>query len=255
MINIKELTKAFGANEVLRGIDLSFDEPGITAVLGPNGSGKTTLIKSVLGMVIPDQGVIEFAEKPIKRQWEYRDQINYLPQIARFPENLKGIELFRLVQRLRERTGDPQPLIERFELELFLHKKLGTLSGGTRQKMNIALAFMYDSPVLILDEPTTGLDPVALIELKNLIKEERSKGKIILCTTHIMSFVEEMAERVVFLLDGKIHYNGSLSGLLEQYHETNLEAAIASILQKRPTKTHLNGNTLVPKTQPILTSK
>ncbi|HHM21448.1 MAG TPA: ABC transporter ATP-binding protein [Bacteroidetes bacterium] len=231
MLTIQKLRKSFGKNQVLNGIDLNFDQAGITAVLGPNGSGKTTLIKCILGMVIPDNGLISFEGRDVSGQWTYREHINYLPQIARFPENLTGYELFDLVKDLRNGTANDRRLIQLFDLQPHLGKRLANLSGGTRQKINLVLAFMYDNPLIILDEPTAGLDPVALLRLKDLITGEKQKGKTILITTHIMSFVEEMADEVVFLLEGKIYFKGSLQHLLRQYGGGSLEYAIANILQ------------------------
>ena len=232
MIAIENLQKSFGKQEVLKGISLEFQRPGITAILGPNGSGKTTLIKSILGMALPDKGRIRFQGKDIKGEWAYRRQIDYLPQIARFPENLAVKELLRMIQDLRMGQPDAERLIQLFSLEPYLDKRLGTLSGGTRQKVNIVLSLMYDSPLLILDEPTSGLDPVAMIRLKELLRQEKEKGKHILITTHIMSFVEEMADEIVFLLEGHIHFQGSLQGLKEKYGSNSLERAIANILQE-----------------------
>jgi Cu-processing system ATP-binding protein len=232
MITIKNLHKSYKKNPVLRGIDLSFDRPGrITAVLGPNGSGKTTLIKSVLGMVIPDGGAVFFEGKPVKGQWAYRSSIDYLPQIARFPDNLRVRELIAMIKDIRPGASRDEMLIGRFGLEPYLDKYLANLSGGTRQKVNLTLALMYDNPVLILDEPTSGLDPVAMIQLKEWILAERKRGKTIIITTHIMSFVEEMADEIVFLLDGRIHFQGSPDLLRAQYGEAKLERAIAQILQ------------------------
>lgn len=231
MIKIKNLHKSFGQQQVLKGIDVNFDLPGITAVLGPNGSGKTTLIKCVLGMVIPDKGEITLNDENIVGNYLYRNQIDYLPQIARFPENLTVKELLRMVKDLRGAQANDEALISFFELTPFLDKRLGNLSGGTRQKVNLVQAFMYDSPILMLDEPTAGLDPVAMIRLKELIFKEKAKGKIIQITTHIMSFVEEMADELIFLLEGKIHFKGTVRALKTQYKETNLERAIAMILK------------------------
>lgn len=230
MIQIDHLHKAFGKNQVLRGLHLTLYPGRITAVLGPNGSGKTTLIKSILGMVLPDQGAIVVDGQPIQGQHRYRQQISYLPQIARFPENLTVAELLRMVQDLRDHVADPAPLIERFQLQAFLGTRLGHLSGGTRQKVNLVQAFMYDTPILVLDEPTSGLDPVALQSLKALILAERAKGKLVLLTSHIMGFVEEMADDIVFLLEGHIHFQGTQQTLKQEYGSVQLEAAIASLL-------------------------
>lgn len=236
MIAIHHLHKSFGKNHILKGIDLDFDKPGVTAVLGPNGSGKTTLIKSILGMVIPDSGLIEVFDKNIRGEWKYRQQIAYLPQIARFPENLKVKELLAMVKDLHGGTAGDQPLLELFELQPFLDKSLGNLSGGTRQKVNLVLAFMYDCPIIILDEPTAGLDPISLVRLKELIDNQRSAGKTILITTHVMSLVEELADEVVYLLEGQIHFRGSLKVLKETYDKTNVERAIATLLERQKGK-------------------
>ncbi|HZJ18895.1 MAG TPA: ABC transporter ATP-binding protein [Pricia sp.] len=229
MIQIQNLHKKFGKNEVLIGLDLNIERGGIFAVLGPNGSGKTTLIKGILGMVVPNQGTISIDGNSIKNKWKYREGINYLPQIANFPGNLKVKELIRMIKDLRQKKSDEEKLIALFGLEPFLDKKLATLSGGTKQKVNIVLAFMFDNPLIILDEPTSGLDPMAMIRLKELIQKEKKKGKTILVTSHIMQFVEEIADEIVYLLEGKIYFKGSIAALKKQTGQTTVEHAIAAI--------------------------
>jgi Cu-processing system ATP-binding protein len=230
MIEIKEIYKKFGKLEVLKGLNLSVNKGGIFVILGPNGSGKTTLIKSILGMVIPDKGDILIDNKSILKKWNYRNNLNYLPQIANFPKNLSVIELIKMIKDIRSKETREDELIQLLGLTPFLDKKLGSLSGGTKQKVNIVLTFMFDSDLNILDEPTTGLDPVALLHLKELILEQKKQSKTILITTHIMSFVEEMADEVVFLLDGKIYFKGTVSALKATTQKDNLEQAIAYIL-------------------------
>lgn len=229
MIQVENLHKKFGKNSVLTGLDLNIHGGDIFAVLGPNGSGKTTLIKTILGMVIPDKGTISVMDASIKNKWKYRKQINYLPQIANFPGNLKVKELIEMIKDIRQIPSDEEQLITRFGLEPFLDKKLSNLSGGTKQKVNIVLAFMFDCPLIILDEPTNGLDPLALIRLKELIFEEKARGKTFLITSHIMQFVEEVCDEVVYLLEGKIYFKGSISALKAKTGESNFEHAIAAI--------------------------
>lgn len=233
MIEFKNLHKRFGKLVVLDGLDLEIGKGGIFAILGPNGSGKTTLIKCLLGMVIPNKGDIIFDKKSVLRQWAYRNNLNYLPQIANFPPNLTVIELINMVKNLRPKTSNSEELIELFGLKTSLDKKLGNLSGGTKQKVNIVLAFMFDSDLIVLDEPTNGLDPIALIHLKEIIQKEKEKGKTILITTHIMSFVEEVADEIVFLLDGKIYFKGTVEALKNQTNNNNLEYAIANLIAKQ----------------------
>ena len=233
MIEIKNLRKNFGKVKVLEGVSLSITDHGIFAILGPNGSGKTTLIKSILGMVIPQGGEIEINGKDVKGKWDYRKDIDYLPQIAQFPDNLTVIELLNMIKNLRGKETKDEELIKLFKLEPFLDKKLGNLSGGTKQKVNLVLSFMFDSPILILDEPTTGLDPVSLIHLKDLIRKEKAAGKTILITTHIMDFVETMADEIVFLLEGDIYFRGTVDELKKKSSRNDLEHAIATLLSEK----------------------
>lgn len=230
MLKIKGLHKSYGRNKVLKGIDLTLEGNGITAVLGPNGSGKTTLIKSILGLVIPDSGDIVLDDKNIAGKYLYRNEISHLPQIARFPDNLTPRELMSMIKDLRSKGTRADEIIELFDLEPELDKKMANLSGGNRQKVNLLLALMYDSPFIILDEPSNGLDPVSLLRLKDFLKREESRGKKIIITTHIMGFVEELAQDIVFILDGKIHFHGKMSELLAQEGQDRLEKAIASML-------------------------
>jgi len=230
MVIIENVHKKFGKNQVLSGVDLTISDVGIFAVLGPNGSGKTTLIKSILGMVIPNKGNITVLGENIKKNSDYRHKIDYLPQIANFPSNLRVKELIKMIKDLRKPTHEDERLIQLFKLEPFLDKKLGNLSGGTKQKVNLVLTFMFDSPLIILDEPTTGLDPISLIRLKGLIQAEKAKGKTILITSHIMSFVEEVSDEIVFILEGKIYFKGSISELKTKTNQQDFEHAIASIL-------------------------
>jgi len=233
MINIKNLHKKFGKLVVLDDLNLAINKGGVFAILGPNGSGKTTLIKSILGMVIPNKGEILYNGKSVLKQWEYRKDLNYLPQIANFPANLSVIELIKMVKNLRNSPTKEDELISLFGLTPFLKQKLGNLSGGTKQKVNIVLTFMFDNDLIILDEPTTGLDPIALIYLKDLIKKAKENGKTILITSHIMSFVEEISDEIVFLLDGKIYFKGSIDEIKTQTESSTLEIAIANLIKKQ----------------------
>lgn len=232
MVSIQNLHKKYGKHQVLSGLDLEIGNGGIFAVLGPNGSGKTTLIKCILGMVVPNKGSISINNQTIKNNSSYRRQIDYLPQIANFPSNLKVKELIKMIKDLRGKTDEDKHLIALFKLEPFLDKKLGTLSGGTKQKVNLVLAFMFNSPLIILDEPTSGLDPITLIRLKDLIKSEKAKGKTIVITSHIMSFVEEVSDEIVFLLEGKIYFKGNISELKSKTNQPDFEHAIASLLNQ-----------------------
>lgn len=229
MIEFKNIHKKFGKQQVLHGIDLKFDQPGIFAILGPNGSGKTTLIKSLMGMVHPTEGEI-LINGEIKKGNEYRNNIAYLPQIARFPENLSVNEFLNFIENIRGKGQRKEELMTAFGVRDFASKKLRALSGGMRQKVNLVSALMYDTQTIVLDEPTIGLDPVALIALKDWIRNEQAAGKTILLTTHIMDIVQELADEIVFLLDGKVYYRGTQDELLLKTNTPNTEHAIAQLL-------------------------
>lgn len=231
MIKINNLCKSFGKNHVLKGVDILIPEGNITAVLGPNGSGKTTILKILLGLVKPDKGNVFWKQRITHGDYSYRNKIGYLPQIARFPENLRVRELFSMIQDIRQQPADLEPLLDAFKLRPLLNDRLQHLSGGTRQKINTVLTFMFDNDLFILDEPTAGLDPVAMIQLREIIARKQKEGKTILFTTHIMSLVQEMAQQIIFLLDGRIYFQGSVQELQKLHGEHNVERAIARILE------------------------
>ncbi|MBT3559993.1 MAG: ABC transporter ATP-binding protein [Flavobacteriaceae bacterium] len=232
MLSISNLNKSFGKLKVLQGININIFEGDICAILGPNGSGKTTLIKTILGLVIPDFGSIKLNDKEIINTWSYRSDISYLPQITNFPSNLTVVEIIDLIKTIRPNTKMDKELIDLFNIKKSMNKKLVDLSGGTKQKVNIILTFMSDSPIIILDEPTAGLDPISLIKLKTLIIKEKEKGKTIIVTSHIMSFIEEISNDIFFLLDGSIFFNGTITDLKERTNENSLESAIANLLKQ-----------------------
>ncbi len=232
MIRIENVEKSFRKLPVLKGVEVEMEKGKIYAFLGPNGSGKTTLLKSILGLVKPDKGAIYIAGQDIQKNWEYRRRIGYMPQIAHFPENLNVEELFRMIRDIREMKGDNEELVKYFQLEKHLKSPLKTLSGGMKQKVNAILALMFDPEILIFDEPSTGLDPVSHLKLKQLILRERDRGKTILITTHILSEVGELADEIIFLLDGKIFFQGTTEELLASQEEKNLERAIAKITDR-----------------------
>ena len=231
MIEFKDVHKKYGKLEVLKGVSFTIKDGGIIAILGPNGSGKTTSMKSFLGMVVPTKGEIFFNGKSIKNQWAYREQISYLPQIANFPNNLKVKELIAMIKNIKKLPCRDQELIELFGLQKHLNKSLGNLSGGTKQKVNLVLTFMVYVPVLVLDEPTSGLDPIAILALKKLILREKEKGKTILITSHILSFIEELSDEILFILEGNIYFRGTPEQLLKTTQKDNFQEAIAELLK------------------------
>jgi Cu-processing system ATP-binding protein len=230
LLVVESLAKRFGTMPVLQGIDLSIERGRVTAILGPNGAGKTTLIKTILGLIRPDRGAVRLDGRALGDDPRLRATIGYMPQIARFPDNLTGAELMALLADLREDAVIDRELVERLRLGAELTKPLRTLSGGTRQKVNAVLAFLFTPQLLILDEPTAGLDPIASGVLKDKIREEAARGKAFLLTSHVMSELEELANDVVFLLDGTVRFAGSLRELKLRTRQVNLERAVATLM-------------------------
>jgi len=230
IIEIRGIKKVFGKLEVLKGIDCDFPAGKVISVLGPNASGKTTLIKSILGMVIPDSGEILFKGKPVINTFDYKSKIGYMPQIGRYPENMKMGQLFDMMKDLRIASAQDNDLVRIFNLESMFNNAMRTLSGGTRQKVSAALAFMFNPDVLILDEPSAGLDPLAAEHLKDKIKEQKAKGKLILITSHIMSEVDEIADSVLYLFEGRVKFYKPLEQIKIETGEERLGKALTKIL-------------------------
>jgi Cu-processing system ATP-binding protein len=231
VIQVTSLTKRFGRLQVLDHLDLRVETGKITAILGPNGAGKTTLIKSILGLVKPDGGEISVAGERLTGDAAYRARIGYMPQAARYPENLTVREILAMIRDLRDGVEETdEELIELFDLDQQMDKPFRTLSGGNRQRVSAALAFLFRPALLFLDEPTAGLDPVASSALKDKILRERAAGRTIVLTSHVMSEVEELADTVIYLLDGKVYFEEAVASLLERTGEPNLERAMARMM-------------------------
>jgi len=231
MVVVDAVSKRFGRLVVLKGVSAEFRPGAVTAVVGPNASGKTTLLKCVLGLVKPDAGTVTIDGRPVDDDPRVRERVGYMPQEPRFPDNLRVHELFALVQDLRgERSERLDELIDHFGLREHLRKPLRTLSGGTKQKASAVLTFAFAPRVLVLDEPSAGLDPLASSRLKDRILLERSRGATVLLTSHVMSELEELADEVLFLLEGSVRFRGTLDSLRAATGETRLERALARLM-------------------------
>jgi len=234
MIEIKKCSKKFGKHEVLQNINLSFHKGECIALIGPNGCGKTTLIKSILGMVIPDSGSVEFNNKSIFGDYLYRENIGYMPQIGRYPDNMTIGQIVEMIKKIRNSDQAlDEDLINAFELEKMFLKQMRTLSGGTTQKVSAALAFLFNPDVLILDEPTAGLDPLASEILKEKIILEKEKGKLILITSHLLSELDDLVTEIIFMQDGKVHFHKKVADLKSETKESKISKSIAKILKNK----------------------
>jgi Cu-processing system ATP-binding protein len=237
MIRMESIEKRFKKLQALSGMSLHFEKGQAISLIGPNGSGKTTLIKAILGLVKPDSGRIFFDDAPITEKVDYRSRIGYMPQIGRYPDNMKIGQVFQMIKNIRNsRERLDEELYYKFNLDKIADKSMKTLSGGTRQKVSAALAFLFDPEVLILDEPTAGLDPLSSETLKEKILAEKKKGKLIIISSHILSDLEELTTDVMYLQDGKIIFYKTLQLLQQETGEEKLSRAIASFMKHLPEK-------------------
>lgn len=241
MIKIENLNKRFRKLHALQDVNVHFEKGQAVSLIGPNGSGKTTLIKSILGLVKPEHGDIFFDGTPVNEDVSYRERIGYMPQIGRYPDNMKIGQIFSMIKNIRgEQAVKDEELFFRFRLDTLLEKSMRSLSGGTRQKVSAALAFLFDPEVLILDEPTAGLDPLATEILKEKIRAEKEKGKLILITSHVLSDLEDLATDVMYMQDGKMIFYHSLEELFNLTGEIKLGRAVATMMKHENKKNELS---------------
>ncbi len=233
MIRIEQVSKKFKRLQALDNISAFFEKGQVISLIGPNGSGKTTLIKSILGMVRPDSGKIYVKGQPVNGDPAYRKDIGYMPQIGRYPDNMKVGQLFEMMKKIRnaDDTSVDEYLLEQFNIRAIHDKPMRTLSGGTRQKVSAALAFLFNPPILILDEPTAGLDPLSSEILKEKIIKEKYKDKLILITSHVLSDLEELTTHIMYLQEGKMQFLKNLETLQEETGEIKLSKAIARLMR------------------------
>ncbi len=232
MIIIRHVSKRFGKVQVLDNVSLELKGGECIALIGPNGSGKTTLIKSILDMVVPQQGKILFNEADIAKQWQYRNEIGYMPQIGRYPENMtigQVLDMMKDIRKIPEEALDTD-LFHSFSLDQILDKRMRTLSGGTRQKVSACLAFLFNPQALILDEPTAGLDPLSAELLKEKIRKEKQKNKLVIITSHVLSDLDDLVSQVIYMQDGKPLFHTSIEELKQQTGTTQLSKAIAKVM-------------------------
>ncbi|NLR78223.1 ABC transporter ATP-binding protein [Chitinophaga eiseniae] len=232
MIEIKHITKHFGKLKALDNLDLTLEKGQCIALIGPNGCGKTTLIKSILGMVLPEKGDIIFNGQNIKNNNEYRKHIGYMPQIGRYPENMTIGQVMEMIKGIRNSNEVlDNELYEQFGIGKMLHKKMRTLSGGTTQKVSATLTFMFRPEVLILDEPTAGLDPVAAEILKAKIMAAKKAGCLILITSHLLSELEGIVSQVIFIQEGQLILHKNTTELKRDTGKDTIAQSIVHLLK------------------------
>ena len=215
-------------------MNIRFNDGHSVALIGPNGCGKTTLIKCILGLNVVEDGDILVNNESVKEHYLYRKNIGYMPQIGRYPENMtiaQTIQMIKDTRKVSENELDTE-LLEAFELKSIFDKKMRTLSGGTTQKVSAVLAFLFNPGIIILDEPTAGLDPLASEILKNKIIKEKNKGKLIIITSHLLSELDDIVSEIVFMNEGKVIVHQSVEELMTERKTEKISESIISILKE-----------------------
>ena len=183
-------------------------------------------------MVMPTSGKILFNGKNIANDYLYRSNIGYMPQIGRYPDNMTIGHIVEMIRQIRK-SGEPldEDLLYAFDLPSLYEKRMRTLSGGTTQKVSATLAFLFNPDVLILDEPTAGLDPLASEILKDKIIKEKEKGKLILITSHLLSELDDLVTEIIFMQEGEVKFHKTTELLMEHTGEQKIAKAIANVLK------------------------
>jgi ABC-2 type transport system ATP-binding protein len=208
------LTKHYGRAVALDDLDLAIPKGVVFGYLGPNGAGKTTTIRILLGLLKPTKGSAQVLGLPVpSRRNELHRKVGYLPgDFFAYPA-MSGEAYLRYLAKLRGNVEweDVRSLAKRFDLDL--DARIGSLSHGNRQKVGVIQAFMHRPELLVLDEPTSGLDPLMQREFLTLLDEARSEGRTVLLSSHILAEVEEVADLVAILRDGRLVVVESVAGL------------------------------------------
>ena len=216
-IRVRGLEKSYEALHVLRGVDFDVARGSIFALLGSNGAGKTTVVKILSTLIKADAGAGSVNGFDVATQAQsVRETVSLTGQFAAVDEILSGRENLILVARLRH-LDDPDKvaddLLQRFSLTEAAARKVSTYSGGMRRRLDIAMSLIGNPPVIFLDEPTTGLDPQARLEVWQAVRELASQGTTVLLTTQYLDEAEQLADRIAILHKGRIIVNGTLAEL------------------------------------------
>jgi ABC-2 type transport system ATP-binding protein len=236
-LRIQGLVKSYGNVRAVRGIDLSVRAGEVFGFVGPNGAGKSTTIRCILDLLRPTAGEIRvFGQDPRHEGAQIREHLAYVPGELRLPERLTGRQFLASVGKLRKRfeRGRMEELADRFKLDL--DRRIRNLSSGNRRKVSVLSAFLSDADLLILDEPTGGLDPLMQHEFLQLVRERRSAGATVFLSSHILSEVQSVADRLAVLRQGHIVACGTVDevrGLARQHvdiwFETDAPAALGGV--------------------------
>jgi Cu-processing system ATP-binding protein len=215
IVEVQRATKRYGTIEAVRGVSLALNPGETVALVGHNGAGKTTLFKLMLGLARPSAGTIRvLGEDPAAGEFAARRRLGYLPESVSFNAALTGREVLSFYARLKdEPVAKTLELLDRVGLASASARRIGTYSKGMRQRLGLAQALIGEPKLLLLDEPTTGLDPALRLEFYEIVQELRNRGATVVLSSHALTELEERTERVVIMNQGIIVANGSLDEL------------------------------------------
>ncbi len=221
MIELDGVTKKYGRMKVIRDLSFKVEKGEVVALLGPNGAGKTTLLKCILGLV-RYRGQISVDGFDVKRKGkEARRRVAYVPQQFSLYNNLSVLDNMKFYADIKGIGRETfKNRFEKGELEHYAKKRAGDLSEGLRQRLMLSIALLADSPILLFDEPTSNLDIKSVLEFKELIKSQVKKGKTIILSTHLLSDVNEIADKVVVINKGKLLFKGYVDELVKKMELT-----------------------------------
>ena len=225
VLAVRDVVKTFGVVRAVDGVSFTVRQGTITGLLGRNGAGKTTTIRMITGIFLPDSGSIEWAGGAGGR--DARDRIGYLPEERGLYKQMKIFELLLFLAEIKGRRGagvakSIDRWLERFELGEKRDAKVEELSKGNQQKVQLIGTLLHDPELIILDEPQSGLDPVNMVLVRNLLRELKEEGRTILLSTHMMGEAERMADDIVLVHQGKVVFDGSLESVRESFGKNTL---------------------------------
>ena len=231
MIRYQNFSKRFGNIAAVRGLDLQVQSGETLALIGPNGSGKTTTLKAAVGLVLPTDGSVSVAGLDVRSQGcDARRRIGYLPQRVSFPTGCTAHEIIRLYAALRGAGANKMAsLLERVGLDADAERMIDGYSGGMRQRLGIAVALLGDPDILILDEPTSSLDPSGALMMRDILRGISSEGTTVLLSSHDLAEVELLADRVAIFVQGRLAALGSLHDLSIAHSALSLEAVYRGV--------------------------
>ena len=222
VIQAAGVRKDYGSTVALRAVDLEIDGGGLVGILGPNGAGKTTLVEIFEGLRQPSSGRVSvLGLDPTKQSRELKERLGVQLQTTPLPTELTVRELLQLFASFYESAHPAAAILTRVDLEAQADQKAETLSGGQKQRLAVGIALIHDPELIMLDEPTTGLDPKARRDLHQIIRELREQGRTTLLTTHYIEEAEHLCDRVIIMRRGEIVADGTPFDLVGQSQESS----------------------------------